>query len=369
MARRILHKFKLDEISGVDSMAQAGAKMVLMKRDDEITKGAFVDAVAIMEAEDVVREFWWELWESDDAVRRAIYMIQDNPDRYPDVQSAIIEALGEYSAKVQEQAAEAAATVPSMDDDTKSSSDGLTNKSDHQDGDDDNPLNPEEDKEMNKKDEPTVETLTSDLAASKASLEKSDKFGQLNDAEKVHYASLDDDGQTNFLKMDEGARANVLEKLVADDPVVYTATDGEEFHKSDDPRLVKMARQGDEDRRIAKAEREKRETLELTKRADDELGHLPGEVDVKVVLLKAVNGIEDESVRKSISEMLKAADTGASGAFETSGTTDVAKGDAEEQLNTLAKAYAKENNVSQAKAVDEVLKTDEGSRLYTQTQS
>lgn len=368
MARRILHKFKMNEISSVDGMAQAGAKMVLMKRDDTaIVKGAFMDAVKVMEAQEAVHELWEKLWDSESAIYDAIWNIQNNPERYPDVQGAIVEALGEYSAKVQEQAADAAAAVPSMDDDPESSSNGLTNKSDHPDGDNDNPLNPEEE-DMSKK-EPTVETLTADLEAATAKLEKSDAFGHLNDAEKAHFTSLDEDGQADLLKMDEGARANVIEKLAAEDPVVYTATDGEEFRKSDDPRLVKMARQGDEDRKIAKAERAKRETLELTKRTDDELSHLPGEVGHKVELLKAVDGIEDETVRKGISEMLKAADTGASGVFGTAGTTDIAKGDAEEQLETLAKAYAKEHTVSDAVGMDEVLKTDEGSRLYTQTQS
>ncbi|MHA1859158.1 MAG: hypothetical protein ACTSUU_06905 [Candidatus Thorarchaeota archaeon] len=369
MAKRILHKFQLDEISGVDRMAQAGAKMVLMKRDNsDIAKGAFVDAVTVMEADAAVHALWWELWESETAIYNAIDGILSNPDRYPDVQGAIVEALGEYSAKVQEQAADAAAAVPSMDDDN-SSSDGLTNKSDHSDGDNDNQLIPEEDTEMSKKIEPTVETLTADLAASNEKFEKSESFGKLNDAEKAYYTALDDEGQVSFLKMDEGARANVLEKADEADSVVYTSADGEEFRKSDDPRLVKMARQGDEDRKIAKAERERRETMEFTKRADDELSHLPGDAPVKVALLKAVEGIKDEAHRTAIGEMFKAADISASGAFETGGTTDIAKGDAEEQLNTLAKAYAKEHTVSDAVAMDEILKTDEGSRLYTQTQS
>lgn len=372
MPKRILHKFHMNEISGVDRMAQEGAKMVLMKRDDDeaFAKGAFMDAVTVMEAQEAVRELWYELWEAEDAMHEAICMIVSNPTRYPNVQDAIIEALGEYSAKVQEQAAEvAAAAVPSMDDDEESSSDGPTMKSDHSNGDDHNQLIPEEENKMSKNTEPTVETLTAELTAANDKLAKAETFGKLTDAEKAYYANLDDKSKVDFLKMDVGARSNILQKAADADPVVYTAEDGEEFRKSDDPRMVKMAKDRDEDRKIAKAEREKRESLELSKRADDELNALPGSTGAKVALLKAVGGIKDEAILKEINTLLTAANTGLAKSFETRGTGMPASGSAEEQLENLAKSYATEKGVPFAKAMDEVLKTDEGTALYTQTQS
>lgn len=45
MARNIMHKFKLLEISGVDRPAQEGAKVVIMKRDDTGADGADVIAL------------------------------------------------------------------------------------------------------------------------------------------------------------------------------------------------------------------------------------------------------------------------------------------------------------------------------------
>lgn len=369
MGKRILHKFRLNEISAVDRMAQEGAKMVLMKRDDseDIAKGAFIDAVAAMEAREVVRELWHDLWESEDAMYDAIQMIVNNPERYPDVQSSIIEALDEYSAKVQEQAAEAAAAVPSEGDGVSSDPNDPTMKSDHPEGDNDNPLNPKEDP-MSKTTEPTVESLTVELTAAQGKLAKSEAYGKLNDAEKSYYDNLPDSERDEFLKFDGDHRAQVLKKAAAEDPVIYTSEDGEEFHKSDDPRLVKMAKRADADRKQAREDRERAENMEFAKRAEDELGHLTGGEDAKVSLLKAINGIKDEDVRKEISQMLKAADDAASPAFDTRGTTDVAKGDAEEQLNDLAKAYSEKHDMPFAKAYNEVLKTDEGSRLYTETQ-
>lgn len=362
--KKILHKFKMDEISGVDRMAQAGAKLVLMKRDDlEIAKGAFKEALFVMETEDALNEAYWAMWESDEVMRQAICNIVDNPTKYPDTQAAIIEAIGEYSERVQQQADGLA--VGDNGDGSESSSGDPTNKSDHSNTDN---TSSQKENTMDKK-EPTVETLTADVTALTEKLAKSDAFGKLSDPEKAHYATLDDNGQADFLKMDEGARANVLEKVAADDPVIYTTDSGEEFKKSDDARLVAMAKQGDEDRKLAKAEREKRVSLELTKRAEDELSHLPGEAPAKVALLKAIDGITDESHRTAIGEMLKAADDTASPAFDTRGTTDIAKGDAEEKLDVMAKAHAKEHSVPFAKAYDEVLKTDEGQRLYDESQS
>lgn len=370
MAKKILHKFHMDEISGVDRMAQEGAKAVIMKRDDSIAKGAFMDAVAVMEAEEAIWELWEDLWESDDAIRNAIWMIQNNPERYPNVQDAIIEALGEYSAKVQEQAAEvAAATVPSMDGGDEPPSDDPTMKSDHSDGDDDQPLIPEEDNKMGKNSEPTVETLTADLTAANDKLAKAEAFGKLTDAEKAHYANLDEAGQADFLKMDEGARSNVLKKAAESDPVIYTSNDGEEFRKSDDPRLVRMAKQADEDRKARLEEMAKRETLEFTKRAEDELGHLPGETDAKVALLKAISTIDNEAHVKEINSLLKAADGNIAASFETRGTGTPAAGSPDEQLENLAKARAKEKDIPFAKAYTEVLETDEGKALYKQSQS
>jgi hypothetical protein len=368
MAKRILHKFKLDEISGVDRMAQEGAKAVIMKRDTSIAKGAFLDAVLVMEAQEAVRDLWYELWESEDAIHTAIWNIQSNPQRYPNVEDAIIEALGEYSEKVQEQAAEAAATVPSKGVE-KSASDDPALKSDHSEGDDDNhPLNPEEETMSKKPEEVTVESLTGDLQGVNVKLAKAESFGKLTDIEKGHYATLDVAGQDEFLKMDEGARANVLENLVKADPVIYTNSDGEEFRKSDDPRLVKMAKQADEDRKLAKADRDRAENLELAKRVEDELSNLPGEAPAKVALLKAIDGITDEASRTAINELLKAANTGVAAAFDTHGTTDIAKGNAEEELDTLAKAHATEKDISFADAYDAILKTDKGEALYNESQ-
>ena len=366
--KRVLHKLKLDEISGVDSMAQAGAKMVLMKRDDSIAKGAFKDALFVMETKQSLNEAYWALWDSDETLRIAIYNIMDNPSRYPDSQVAIIEAVKEYSDKAQEQVAEAAAAVSNKGDDN-SSPDDPTEKSDHSIGNKEPENRKDKTVKNEPKNEPTVETITAEKVAVEAKLAKAEAFGKLNDAEKTHLSSLDEAGQEEFMKMDDNSRASILEKAVEDNPVIYTANDGSEFRKSDDPRMVKMAKDHDSDRKLLKKEREEREVIELTKRSEDELNNLPGDTEVKVALLKAIGSVTDEGTRDKINEMLKAGNDAQSAAFNPQGTSTPASGDANDKLNVLAKAYGEKHEVSFHKAYVAVLETDEGQELYSQTQA
>lgn len=232
----------------------------------------------------------------------------------------------------------------------------------------------EEDKDMSDhKDQntPSVEEMQKNLDQANARAERAEKIAELTDVQKSHFNSLDDAGKDEFLKKDAGARQQDIEKAAANDAVIYTSADGEEFRKSDDPRLVRMAKQADEDRKARQEEMAKREKIELTKRAEDELSHLPGDVDTKVALLKAVNGVKDEETRTKIDQLLKAQNTAMGGAFETGGTTAapaINKADAEAKLATLAKKHAADNNVPYETAYTAVLSTDEGQALYEQTQ-
>ena len=230
-----------------------------------------------------------------------------------------------------------------------------------------NPMTPEEkkaheealSKAMKEKDD-ELEKVNADLTIAKA-------IGDLNDLEKAHYTTLDEEGQTAFLTASPEVRKSTLDNIAAEDAVVYTDTQGAEYKKSDDDRLVQMAKDRDEDRKLAKADREKSETLELQKRADTELNHLPGEQAVKVAVLKAIDTIEDEEVKKSAKALLKAGNDGLEKAFTEVGSRGEGFKKASDELDALAKKYAADNKVEYLKAYDEVLKTEDGKRLYEQT--
>jgi len=223
---------------------------------------------------------------------------------------------------------------------------------------------------MEDKDKKTAEDMVkkSELQEAQAELAVAKAYGALSDVEKAHYGDLDKDEKSAFLKLDENGRANELKKANAEDPVAYTADDGREFRKSDDVRLVEEVKKGDEERRKNAALAKKLEDQELTKRADGELGNVTGDVDVKIALLKAVDGIENEDLKKGAKEILAAANDGMSQLFKTSGHRDGSAGNAETKYESLSKAYAKENDVTIEQARAKVLDTPEGAKLYEEMQ-
>jgi len=203
--------------------------------------------------------------------------------------------------------------------------------------------------------------------------ERADAVLALKADERAHFDGLDEAGQDEFLGKSEGERGEILKAAGDADPVVYKSIDGSEFRQSDDPRVIKAVQRADEAVKAAGEEREKRETLELAKRADELIPNLPGTPEVRGQLLKAVEGIGDENVRQGALEALKAAN---GGIFERSSETPeeaglekgegyrAPAGTAEAELERLVKSYQKEHSVPEYKAWDEVLKSEEGATLY-----
>lgn len=196
--------------------------------------------------------------------------------------------------------------------------------------------------------------------------ERAEKVAELSDEQKAHMGTLEKDGQDAFLSLSADDREAVIAKTREADPVVYTTDDGVELRKSAGDQLVSMAKKLDaQNRKLEKAEQlAKRQDLEKRAAAFE---NLPGELTAKVALLEAVDGIEDEGVRKSVLEILKADDAGLAKAFEEHGTTEAPDaGDAEAQLETLAKKISVDQKVSLAKGWELAAQTPEGRALYAQ---
>lgn len=222
--------------------------------------------------------------------------------------------------------------------------------------------------------EAAAKKLTDDLAVAKA-------LAEMTDAQKVYYNKQDAAGKETFLKMSADKRTETLaaiEKAAKEDnPVVYTATDGTAYRKSDDPRLVSMAQKQDADRKEREAAVAKAEGLEFTKRAETELNYLPGDVQkVKVPLLRAISKMDDES-RKGAEALLAAANKSLSGVMTTigfgadprmaAGGAGITKRDANAELDKMAQDHAKATGLSYAKAYDAVAQTPRGKELYAST--
>ncbi len=200
--------------------------------------------------------------------------------------------------------------------------------------------------------EKKVSTLESQLATATA-------LAGMNDTQKSYYNGLDDIGKSDFVTKSMTQRDEAVELHKAADAVVYTSvTDGSVFRKSDDPRLVQMAKQHDLTHQAMTKSLEDNANMALEKRASVEMQYMAGTTETHVAILKALDGIEDEGIRKSAYESLKAKNDSMAGVFKNVGSSFVKNeagtdGNAEEELESLAKAYVadKGGNYTDAYAV------------------
>lgn len=202
------------------------------------------------------------------------------------------------------------------------------------------------------------------LDAEKTRADRAEKMSELTDAQKAHFSGLEKGEQEKFLQLDKDGRQSEVEKATASDPVVYKDLDGNEYHKSDDERVVSAVKRADKAETRSRDSEEKAEKADLSKRAE-KLKFVKGKEDVKVALLKAIDGIEDDELRKGALEIVEAANSGMKQAFERRGTVSGgdADSDAEAKYEKLSQEYAKTNSCTIEKARAEVITAPENAEL------
>lgn len=182
--------------------------------------------------------------------------------------------------------------------------------------------------------------------------ERVEKIALLTDVRKQHFLTLEGDEANAFLdltteKQDEAIAAKVAKGDEGD--VIYTAADGTVYKRGDDPRLVAMAKRDDAREKEIRKLREENADAALLKRAETEFPNLPGQPAEKVALLKAVDAIEDEDLRKAALANIQAGDKAIKAAFATVGhgptgaTALPGDGSAQVELDTLAKQHIEKN--------------------------
>lgn len=226
---------------------------------------------------------------------------------------------------------------------------------------------------MTKTDDKTAgadEAVEKRIQDAEARAEKAERLATLTDVQKAHYQSLDEAGQESFLGASPEDRQAQVEKAAGDDPVEYTTDAGLEIRKSAGALTIQLAKQADENARELAVEKAARQRDSFVKRAGEELGNLPGSVDSKVALLKAVESIP-ASEREGVQEILKAANDSVEKAFDTAGTIDGggSAGDAEAKLEKMAQTHFEANGGTFEKSYRAVLSTPEGRRLYRETRA
>lgn len=203
-----------------------------------------------------------------------------------------------------------------------------------------------------------VNDLTEKLEAAEAAKTEAAAKAAMTDAEKTAMAGMDDKAKKEFVAMTPDQRQARMKKSADADPVVYKSDrTGEEFRKSDDPRLVKMAEQADRDAAEVAKSREEAETARLEKQAaESPIAKFAGEKDEKVEVLRAVNKMADEP-RKALLKMLEAGGKAIEAAFEKIGHSreDIAKtGQAfETKVTEIQKRDGATRSVAMSKARQE----------------
>lgn len=225
----------------------------------------------------------------------------------------------------------------------------------------------------------SVDMLTPEqIAALQKNLERANSIIALDSSHRAYFDALPTGDQDGFLAKSGEARNREITMAKAADPVVYTTTAGQELRKSAGEFAIAQAKRADELQAELTKSKTETETATFAKRAADELGNLPGDEATKVAVLKAIAGITDETARTAAAALLKAGNDAMTGAFVKSGGTGgdpkeitsgvIAKNDAEAKLDALVKKHSEDHKMPFAKAYTAVLDTAEGKKLYDATQ-
>ena len=313
--RSVIRSLKMNEISGVDNPAQEGARAVIMKRvgaaepqqkwlfdqPGEVRKG-YGDLADVLTSETDNHQHGITVERRSDGISFDISYAKGLEDESGHYHAIARDAQGKYELGV------VSGHTHTIDQEAMNSA-VLALVTKHE-GELTMPTNPEPTKD------PTTETLEAALKAANAVI-------ALEPAERVHFNALDEDAKKKFLGKSADDRKAVItaakQAKTDSDPVAYTTTDGVEIRKSAGVALITALKSNDELRNETAELRKEREQEALEKRAATDLKYLPGDVKVRAAMLKAVDGIEDETQRTAAHNALKAQNAAMAAAFKTNG--------------------------------------------------
>lgn len=386
--RRIMRRFRISEISAVDRPAQQGALATIIKRDAELEGPDEIDAdregIEKMDRVDL-------LTSSESGHQHGLRIHHDGEEgTYIMVHYAAGEGGETHDHQVM---------IDADGNMVMSENQGHTHEIDRaqfeamilrritkDEGDDADPLEAQATTNASVASAHEGDTDVSkseELATVEARAVRAEAIVALNKADREFFDSLEGtEAQDAFLAKSAEGRAEDIAKAAEANAVVYTDRKGREYTKADGERMIELAKEADAEAQKREEAAVEKADADLTKRAEA-LDFLPGSVDSRKALLKAIDGIEDEAVRGEALAALKSNNAANQSATETIGSNagnpdttstevgksegNIAKADAEARLDELAKAYATEHKVTEVVAYNEILKTPEGGQLYAAT--
>lgn len=210
-------------------------------------------------------------------------------------------------------------------------------------------------------------------SAAEAELAKIRAENSLTAKHREYYEKLDSTAASDFLKLNEAERTLLIartedigkQKETENAEVVYKSLNGTEYTTAHDPALIEAIKSADQSNQELAKLRAERDLRQFEKRAESELQYLPGTLEVRTALLKAVDGIENENTRDEALKVLKAHNAKLAPGFTTVGTDMVPvikSGSEQEQanaeLNELTKKHAAEKGLDYYDAYDIVAKAN-----------
>lgn len=362
--KRLMTKTRIDEISAVDFPAMDGARAVLVKRRDDAAEGEDEDGdaskcgehapITVVTTEEDGHTHLVRIWGAErggeTSFARAPNSVEETDHAHPwtmDAEGNVTigsndghthavnqRALVQSILSLVKRAAVSGEPVQ-LDPDLL----GLVKAGPHD----------PEDPSM------TTKTATEPTEVEKtlrAELDQTKKLLELNDAQRAHFAKLAEPARAAFLAKSATERQADVDaearKAGDADPVVYVSTvTKREYRRSAGDEIVELAKRADAAETLAKANAEAAANERCEKRAQAELPKYPGELKVRAAIVKALESIPEEGVRKAAFEAIAAGNVALGGTFEKrggtfSGAQATDKASAVAKLDELAKARTRE---------------------------
>ncbi len=354
----LLKNLKIFEVSLVANPANPGAQVVVFKSDDvesDTLKATFDEVLEAAELEQKLQDVMRPMWEVSELLRTSFKTILEDKG-IKDKREALKQSVRQF-----------ADYITGKLDDIKTTSKEDSNMPNNE--------VKKEKEEVKSFDQAAVDALVKEavekaLADSVMKIQRLEIVAKMSDKEKVYFEKLDEAGKAEFLKMAPDARMKIVQKSELDDEVLNV--DGRVIRKSEvGSSLFEILKVQNTLIQSAKAqaelELEKRLEQEAIQLVEKEYGNLPGEVLLKAKILRHINCIQDETLRKGFMELLKSANAafqkffvpaGASAGGSQSGSSAQAK------LEKMAKDYAQEHKVSISEAWKAIANSEEGNELY-----
>lgn len=192
-----------------------------------------------------------------------------------------------------------------------------------------------------------IEELAQELEKAQSENEVLKALAELSDAEKAYMDKMADDEKKKFM----GMSADERKEMMKGEKMEKNLENLEEIEKRFQEKISKAVEEAvTEKEEVIKSLSDENEALkaekemaELCKRADDELSNLAGTTEQKAKLLKSLDAIEDEEVRKMALDQLKAKSEENVALTKEFGASGQGEDTPESRVDAIAKSIQKEN--------------------------